>query len=34
VRQRPYRMNLAYKKKVKEKIDRMLEARTIEPIEE
>jgi hypothetical protein len=25
VRQRPYRLNLVYKKKVKEKIDRMLE---------
>jgi hypothetical protein len=34
VRQRPYRMNPVYKKKVKEEIDRMLEAGIIEPVEE
>jgi hypothetical protein len=34
VRQRPYRPNPIYKQKVKEKIDRMLEAGIIEPIEE
>jgi hypothetical protein len=31
VRQRPYRLNPVYKKKVKEEIDRMLEAGIIEP---
>jgi hypothetical protein len=34
VRQRPYMMNLVYKKKVKEEIDRMLEDGIIEPVEE
>jgi hypothetical protein len=34
VRQRPYILNPIYKKKMKEKIDRMLEAGIIEPIEE
>jgi hypothetical protein len=34
VRQRPYRLNPMYKQKVKEKIDRMLEADIIEPVEE
>jgi hypothetical protein len=34
VRQRPYKMNPAYKKKVKEEIDKMLEVGIIEPIEE
>jgi hypothetical protein len=34
VKQRPYRLNLVYKQKVKEKIDRMLESRIIEPISE
>jgi hypothetical protein len=33
-RQRPYRLNPIYKKKVKEEIDIMLEARIREPIEE
>jgi hypothetical protein len=33
VRQRPYRLNLVYKKKVKAKIDKMLEASIIEPVE-
>jgi hypothetical protein len=32
VRQRPYRLNLKYKEKVKAVIDKMLEARIIEPI--
>jgi hypothetical protein len=32
VKQRPYRLNLVYKQKVKVKIDKMLEARIIEPI--
>jgi hypothetical protein len=32
VRQRPYRLNPVYKKKVKEEIDRMLEAGIIEPL--
>jgi hypothetical protein len=31
---RPYRLNPIYKKKVKEKIDRMLEDGIIEPVEE
>jgi hypothetical protein len=34
VRKRPYRLNPIYKKKVKEEIDRMLEAGIIEPVEE
>jgi hypothetical protein len=34
VRQRPYRLNLIYKQKVKDEIDRILEAGIIEPIEE
>jgi hypothetical protein len=34
IRQRPYRLNPIYKHKVKEKIDRMLEAGIIEPVEE
>jgi hypothetical protein len=34
VRQRPYRLNPIYKKKVKAEIDRMLEAGIIEPVEE
>jgi hypothetical protein len=34
VRQRPYRLNLVYKQKVKAQIDRMLEASIIEPVEE
>jgi hypothetical protein len=32
--QRPYRLNMIYKKKVKAEIDRMLEAGIIEPVEE
>jgi hypothetical protein len=34
VRERPYRLNPIYKKKVKEEIDRMLEAGIIEVVEE
>jgi hypothetical protein len=34
IRQQPYRLNPIYKQKVKAEIDRMLEARIIEPIEE
>jgi hypothetical protein len=34
VRQRPYRLNPIHKKKVKEEIDRMLDAGIIEPVEE
>jgi hypothetical protein len=34
IRQQPYRLNPIYKKKLKAKIDRMLEAGIIEPIEE
>jgi hypothetical protein len=34
IRQRPYRLNLVYKEKVKEEIDKMLEAGIIEPVEE
>jgi hypothetical protein len=34
IKQRPYRLNPIYKKKFKAKIDRMLEARTIELVEE
>jgi hypothetical protein len=33
-RQRPYRLNPIYKQKVKDEIDRMLEAGIIEPVEE
>jgi hypothetical protein len=33
VRQRPYRLNPIYKKKLRVEIDRMQEARIIEPIE-
>jgi hypothetical protein len=34
IRQRPYRLNLTYKKKVKNEIDRMLEVGIIEPVHE
>jgi hypothetical protein len=34
IRQRPYRLNPIYKKKVKAKIDRMLNAAIIEPVKE
>jgi hypothetical protein len=34
IRQRPYRLNPIYKKKVKAEIDRMLEVGIIEPVEE
>jgi hypothetical protein len=34
VKQRPYRLNPKYKEKVKVELDRMLEARIIEPVEE
>jgi hypothetical protein len=34
IRQQPYRLNLIYKQKVKAEIDRMLEDRIIEPVEE
>jgi hypothetical protein len=34
VKQRPYRMNPKYKQKIKIELDRMLEARIIEPVEE
>jgi len=34
VKHKPYRMNLVYKHKVKEEIDKMLEDGIIEPIEE
>jgi hypothetical protein len=34
VKQRPYRLNPKYKQKVKIELDRMLEARIIEPVEE
>jgi hypothetical protein len=34
IRQRPYRLNPIYKQHVKEKIDRMLEAEIIDPVEE
>jgi hypothetical protein len=33
-RQRPYKLNLVYKKKVKEEINKMLEAGVIKPVEE
>ena len=32
IRQRPYRLNLRYKEKVKDEIDRILDARIIEPV--
>jgi hypothetical protein len=32
VKQRPYRLNPKYKKKVKIELDRMLKARIIEPV--
>jgi hypothetical protein len=34
LRQRPYRLNLVYKKKTKEEIDKMLEDGVIESVEE
>jgi hypothetical protein len=34
VKQRPYRLNLKYKEKVKIELDKMLEAGIIEPVEE
>ena len=34
VKQQPYRLNLRYKEKVKEDLDRMLDSCIIEPIEE
>ena len=34
VKKRPYRLNPKYKEKVKIELDRMLEARIIEPVEE
>jgi hypothetical protein len=34
IRQRPYRLNPIYKQKVKDEIDRMLQAGIIEPVEE
>jgi hypothetical protein len=34
IRNRPYRLNLIYKEKVKTKIDKMLEVGVIEPVEE
>jgi hypothetical protein len=34
IRKRPYRLNLVYKKKVKARIDQMLEAGIVEPLEE
>jgi hypothetical protein len=34
IKQRPYRLNPKYKQKVKIELDRMMEARIIEPIEE
>jgi hypothetical protein len=34
VKQRPYRLNPKYKKKVKNELDRMLEVGIIEPVEE
>ena len=34
VKHRPYRLNQHYREKVKAKLDRMLEARIIEPVEE
>ena len=34
VKQRPYKLNLWYKEKVKAELERMLEAGVIEPVEE
>lgn len=34
VKQRPYRLNLKYKEKVKIELDKMIAARIIEPVEE
>jgi hypothetical protein len=34
IRQRPYRLNPIYKQKVKDQIDKMIEAGIIEPVEE
>ena len=34
VKQRPYRLNPHYKENVRAELDRMLEARVIEPVEE
>jgi hypothetical protein len=34
VKQRPYRLNPKYKEKVKIEIERMMEARIIEPVKE
>jgi hypothetical protein len=34
IKQRPYRLNLKYKQKVKIELDRMLEEGIIEPVEE
>jgi hypothetical protein len=34
IRQRPYRLNLRYKEKVKAEIDRMIDTRIIEPVKE
>jgi hypothetical protein len=34
IRQRPYKLNSRYKEKVKAEIDKMLDARIIEPVEE
>jgi len=34
IRQRPYRLNPIYKKKIKAEIDKMLEVGIIEPVEE
>jgi hypothetical protein len=34
VKQRPYRLNLKYKEKVKIELDRMMEAVIIEPVKE
>jgi hypothetical protein len=34
IRKRPYRLNPRYKEKVKDEIDRMLDAGIIEPVEE
>ena len=33
IRQRPYRLNPVYKKKLKEELDQMLEVGIIEPVE-
>lgn len=34
IKQRPYRLNLKYKEKVCKELDKMLEAKIIEPVEE